>query len=56
MCRIVNCRQCGKTTWTGCGQHVDTVMQGVPRADRCPGNAHRHRISGSGIVAKILGR
>lgn len=35
MCRAVACRRCGKTTWAGCGQHVDQVMAGVPRAQRC---------------------
>lgn len=35
MCRPVTCRNCGKTTWAGCGQHVDEVMQGVPQAERC---------------------
>ncbi|SDR93460.1 hypothetical protein [Paraoerskovia marina] len=38
MCRPVTCRSCGKTTWAGCGQHVDAVMADVPRADRCPGH------------------
>ncbi|WP_435202178.1 hypothetical protein [Janibacter sp. GS2] len=39
MCRRATCRVCGKTTWAGCGQHVDQVMQGVPGSDRCPGHA-----------------
>ena len=30
MCRPVTCSQCGKTTWAGCGQHVNQVMAGVP--------------------------
>lgn len=38
MCRAVNCKTCGKTTWAGCGQHVDQVMARVPRADRCSGH------------------
>jgi hypothetical protein len=38
MCRAVHCKKCGKTTWAGCGQHVDRVMRNVPRADRCPGH------------------
>lgn len=35
MCRQVTCRQCGKPTWAGCGQHVDQVMKGVPKSKRC---------------------
>ena len=38
MCRAVTCKKCGKTTWAGCGQHVDQVMRNVPRADQCPGH------------------
>ena len=38
MCRAVSCRQCGKTTWAGCGMHVQQVMAGVPSAQRCPGH------------------
>ncbi len=38
MCRAVTCRKCGKTTWAGCGQHVDEVMRGVPKSERCPGH------------------
>lgn len=38
MCRAVTCRTCGKTTWAGCGQHVDQVMRGVPAAQRCTGH------------------
>lgn len=35
MCHAVTCRSCGKTTWDGCGQHVEAVMRSVPTADRC---------------------
>ncbi|MGB9376106.1 MAG: hypothetical protein WCB04_01175 [Mycobacteriales bacterium] len=39
MCRPATCKVCGKTTWAGCGQHVDQVMARVPRADRCAGHS-----------------
>ena len=35
MCSPARCSRCGKTTWTGCGQHVDQVMKRVPAAQRC---------------------
>lgn len=38
MCRAVNCRTCGKTTWAGCGRHVDQVMRGVPAASQREGH------------------
>ena len=53
MCYAVTCRTCGKTTWSGCGQHVDQVMRGVPAAQRCPG--HQKESSG-GMFAKLSGR
>ncbi|WP_165873010.1 hypothetical protein [Nocardioides jejuensis] len=39
MCRPVPCKQCGKTTWTGCGQHVADVKAVVPAANWCAGHA-----------------
>lgn len=58
MCRQATCRVCGKTTWAGCGQHVDQVMAGVPRADRCPGHAAEATSStpGVGVLSRLLGR
>ena len=38
MRRAVTCKKCGKTTWAGCGQHVDQVMRGVPASNRCKGH------------------
>ena len=35
MCRAATCRKCGKTTWAGCGNHVDQVMRNVPKNERC---------------------
>jgi len=35
MCKKVVCETCKKTTWAGCGQHVDAVMKDVPPEERC---------------------
>ena len=35
MCSPARCNRCGKTTWSGCGQHVDSVMSRVSAAQRC---------------------
>ncbi len=53
MCSAVTCRTCGKTTWSGCGQHVDQVMRGVPVAQRCPGHAAE---VGGGLLSRLFGR
>jgi hypothetical protein len=53
MCRPVTCRACGKTTWAGCGQHIDQVMRGVPKDERCPGHENQSTRS---LLARLLGR
>ncbi|HET7820150.1 MAG TPA: hypothetical protein VFL10_01385 [Ornithinibacter sp.] len=53
MCRAVTCRKCGKTTWAGCGQHVDGVMRGVPAGDRCQGHASE---PSTGFLGKLFSR
>ena len=35
MCRRVTCEHCGKPTFAGCGAHVEQVLAGVPKAERC---------------------
>jgi len=35
VCSPVRCENCGKTTWQGCGLHVDEALAGVAAADRC---------------------
>ena len=52
MCRAVSCKKCGKTTWAGCGQHVDQVLARVARADRCAGHPHE---PGSGFLSRLFG-
>ena len=35
MCKRVECAECGKPSFKGCGLHVEQVLGDVPRADRC---------------------
>ncbi|RUP44433.1 hypothetical protein BC936DRAFT_149465 [Jimgerdemannia flammicorona] len=35
MCYAVTCSKCNKTTWKGCGRHVDSVMKNVPVENQC---------------------
>jgi hypothetical protein len=55
MCRAVICKTCGKTTWAGCGRHVDQVLAGVPEGERCPGHASKHGQRGNWL-ARMSGR
>ncbi|GAB2899640.1 hypothetical protein [Neomicrococcus lactis] len=57
MCRAVSCKKCGKTTWAGCGQHVDDVMRHIPKSDRCPGHDNDPKEpSQGGFFSKLFGR
>lgn len=35
MCSPARCARCGKTTWSGCGMHVDAVMAKVSPEQQC---------------------
>ena len=35
MCQRVQCSQCNKPTYAGCGQHIEQVLGSVKPADRC---------------------
>ena len=61
MCRAVTCRVCGKTTWTGCGQHVQSVKRSVPASDWCNGSHTADQIAASksqrgGFFSRLFGR
>ena len=53
MCRAVTCTTCGKTTWAGCGQHVDQVLRGVPAAQRCAGHERAAGTTGGGFFSRF---
>ena len=61
MCSPTTCRTCGKTTWTGCGQHVAQVKARVPANQWCGGHSTSSQSaqptvkSNSGLF-KIFGR
>ncbi|MEU5760104.1 hypothetical protein [Nocardia sp. NPDC047648] len=38
MCSPVTCRVCGKTTWAGCGAHIDAVRAATPPDEWCAGH------------------
>ncbi len=58
MCRPVTCSTCGKTTWAGCGEHVDQVKATVAADQWCAGHGTTEQPTvkaGSGLF-KIFGR
>ncbi|WP_418275361.1 hypothetical protein ACNHYB_10865 [Isoptericola jiangsuensis] len=52
MCQPTTCRTCGRTTWTGCGMHVDDVRRAVPAAQWCDGHDEPAR---GGFLSRLLG-
>jgi len=65
MCRPVACKQCGKTTWAGCGQHVDQVKATVAPGQWCNGhdgnpsakaNSNSSSQPQGGFFARLFGR
>ncbi|KOS19488.1 hypothetical protein ESCO_000839 [Escovopsis weberi] len=35
MCKKDTCNNCQKSTWFGCGAHVEYVMDNIPEVERC---------------------
>ncbi|CAK9185784.1 unnamed protein product, partial [Ilex paraguariensis] len=35
MCSRVECKQCGKTSWRGCGKHLTTLFAGIEKGKHC---------------------
>ena len=57
MCRAAKCRECGKTTWAGCGQHITEVKRSVPSGQWCPGHEQRDGHSAKkGLLRRLFGR
>lgn len=53
MCHLATCKTCGKATWRGCGMHVQQVMAGIPKSDRCAGHEAEPRTS---VFGRLFGR
>lgn len=57
MCSPKTCRQCGMTTWSGCGQHVAQVKAMTPANQWCDGHAGEAGPSdGGGFFSRLLGQ
>lgn len=54
MCQRVTCKNCGKATFRGCGMHVEQVLSGVPKSQRCDCDRSGGGTRG-GLIARLLG-
>jgi len=56
MCYPVTCPTCKKTTWGGCGAHVDSVMKSVPASRRCECRKDTESSATTGFFSRLFGR
>jgi hypothetical protein len=56
MCSPATCRTCGKASYTGCGQHVDQVLAGVPLEQRCSCASNDRSAGGGSVLSRLFGR
>jgi hypothetical protein len=56
MCQRVQCPKCGKPTWSGCGQHIEEALRGVPPGERCQCARGARVPSQKSFLARLLGR
>jgi hypothetical protein len=56
MCRPTKCKTCAKTTWAGCGRHIDQVKASVPADRWCPGHTRDTGSTSPNWVRRLLGR
>jgi hypothetical protein len=54
MCSRTTCRKCGKPSWSGCGQHIEQALKGVPKSQRCQG--HTNDPKEPGLFSRFFGK
>lgn len=60
MCRRIDCQQCGKPSYAGCGAHIEQVLGDVPKPQRCQcreaAAAKKQQTQGASWVDRFLKR
>jgi len=57
MCSQTTCRKCGKATWSGCGNHIEEALAGIPKSQRCQGHQNDPvEPKGPGFFSKLFGK
>ena len=57
MCGKTTCRNCGKATWSGCGNHIEQALAGVSKSQRCVCDENSSApSSGEDFFARFRGR
>ncbi|KAM0798109.1 hypothetical protein BDR22DRAFT_860500 [Usnea florida] len=50
MCKSASCDKCQKSTWWGCGLHVPSVMDKLPKEEWCTCEPKVEKEGGEGKV------
>ena len=53
MCSPVICNVCKKYTWSGCGQHIEDALHGIPKEQLC--NCEPSGAASGGFFSKLFG-
>ncbi len=56
MCSPATCRTCGKASYSGCGQHVDQMLAGVPQNKRCDCSSNARSSGDASVLSRLFGR
>jgi len=56
MCRQVECNECKKPTFAGCGMHVEQVLGHVPHDARCDCRERAKKAKSGAVVEASLFR
>ena len=54
MCSRVRCGTCNKFTWSGCGEHVEEALYGVPENQICSCSFSNESSKG-GFFSRLFG-
>ena len=54
MCRLVECSECKKPTYAGCGMHIEQVLGHVPLEKRCDCREHAKKAKAGVTVEPSL--
>ncbi|MGC8509257.1 MAG: hypothetical protein ACP5PB_00075 [Acidimicrobiales bacterium] len=56
MCHRTTCRTCHKPTWSGCGNHIEQALAGVPKVERCTCRENPpERANAGGFFSRLRG-
>ena len=56
MCQRIECSNCNKPTYSGCGRHVEQVLGDVPKDERCKCREKGIEPKATGFLERFFGK